>query len=154
MLCCDVIGCSYVVKQDNVLTVYRRKSFYPNQCLYRLYHPALLSTSYVYPSMYMHPSIHPLVVGKMRTPRAHKLYPLPLTSSFLFSVTSEMWQLMTLPPTLWRLCGAVAVMWALALWLMLEIEQGACKRDSSSSWGASQVECDKSPFTIGARGQG
>lgn len=110
----------------------------------------------IHASMYlsMHPSIHPLVIEKMRRQTSHKLYPLPLTSSFLFSVTSEMWHLMTLPPTLWRLCGAVAVMWALALWLMLEIEQGSCKRDSSSSWGASQVECDKSPFTIGAWGQG
>lgn len=124
----------YVVKQCNVLTV----------CL-SIY---LWSIFAIYPWIYV--SVYAPIYSWVH----RQFTSLSLTSSFLFSVTSKMWHLMTLPPTLRRLCGAVALMWALALWLMLETEQASCKRDSSSSRGASQVECDKSPFTIGARGQG
>lgn len=117
-------------------------------------HWSIYSHTQLYVHLSFHSSIHQCVIEKMRRCKAHKLNSLPPTSFFLFRVTSEMWHLMTLPPTPWWLCGAVAVMWALALWLMLETKQGSCKRDSLSSWGASQVKCDKSPFTIGTQGQG
>lgn len=130
------------VRQHNMFTIIVFKSFASH--LFRL----LIQCNHIF----IFPSIQTIIAEKMQRTKCSQA-PLPL-SSFLFSVTSAMWHLMTLPPTPQRLCGAAAVMWALALWLMLEIEQGACKRDSSSSWGASQVECDKSPFTISAQGQG
>ena len=90
----DMIDCMNDLKQFHVVTEYLRKLLHLHQTSHRWYHPSFLLFIHVcillsITSLIHHPSQH----------QDHKSCPLPLTFSFLFSVTSEMWHLMAPPPT-------------------------------------------------------